>query len=134
MTLIIDTSVVIKWIVPEADSDLALPYLDLAPLAAPDLLQAELAHVLTKKVRRREMTGEQALAAQAISEAALLFLPSMLLSRRALELSLELRHPAYDCFFLALAESTGGTLITADEKMIRSCEGTSHAALLKLLG
>lgn len=133
MTLVIDTSVVVKWIVPEANSDLAQLYLDAGPLTAPDLLRAELVHTLTKKVRRREITSEQAIIGHTLCETALLFLPSMDLSRRALELSLGLRHPAYDCFFLALTESINGTLITADERLALRCASTPFASLIKLL-
>lgn len=133
MTLLVDTSVVIKWIVREEDSDLALLVLDVAPLAAPDLLRAELANVLSTKVRKGQMSAEQALAAQAINEAALSFLPTMNLARRALEMALELHHPAYDCFFLALAEAMDGHLITADKRMIARCDDTPYAALLRPL-
>jgi predicted nucleic acid-binding protein len=37
---------------------------------------------------------------------------------RALALAIELRHPIYDCFYLALAERENAPLVTADEAMI----------------
>ncbi len=120
MILLVDASVVIKWIVREEHSDIADDLVDQAPLA-PDLLRAELANALATKVRRNEITPEHALAAQAASEAALTFLPSMPLAPRALELALELGHPAYDCFYLALAEALECTLVTADSRLLNRC-------------
>lgn len=40
------------------------------------------------------------------------------LARRALDLSIQLGHPAYDCFYMALTEQVGGTLVTADTRLI----------------
>ena len=131
MTLVVDTSVVIKWIVAEDGSESALLLLDGEALTAPDLLRAEMANVLATKVRHKEMSSGQALASQTIVEAAIRFVPAMELSRRALELALELSHPAYDCFFLALAEVLDGTLITADQKMIKRCMRTPHRNRLR---
>ena len=44
--------------------------------------------------------------------------PTAPLSERALELAQRLDHPAYDCFYLALAESESAVLVTDDEKLI----------------
>lgn len=38
---------------------------------------------------------------------------------RALDLSLKLDHPAYDCFYLALAETRASDLVTADGAFLR---------------
>jgi predicted nucleic acid-binding protein len=132
VTLVVDTSVVIKWIVREEDSDLAVDLVGLIP-TAPDLLRAELANVLATKVRTGQMTVEQALAAQAVNEAAINFLPSMDFARRALELALELRHPAYDCFYLALAESIDAVLITADKRLVDRCKNTAFQNRIRSL-
>jgi predicted nucleic acid-binding protein len=40
------------------------------------------------------------------------------LLKPALELSLELRHPIYDCLYLALAQRRGLPLVTADERLV----------------
>ena len=54
-------------------------------------------------------------------EAALTWLQSLIpieeLRVRALALAIELRHPMYDCFYLALAEREHCTLITADRSL-----------------
>ncbi len=40
------------------------------------------------------------------------------LANRALSLAIELQHPIYDCFYLALAQRENALLITADERLL----------------
>ena len=40
------------------------------------------------------------------------------LQEQALALAIDLKHPVYDCFYLALAERENAPLVTADEAMI----------------
>jgi len=40
------------------------------------------------------------------------------LRNRALELAIELDHPIYDCFYLALAERERCPLVTADKRLV----------------
>jgi predicted nucleic acid-binding protein len=64
--------------------------------------------------------------------AAVTWLPSILdelaptgpLAPRAMAISAFLDHPAYDCFYLALAEQRGGTLISADRRLIQRVADT----------
>ncbi len=51
--LVVDASVVVKWVVSEIGTDDAIRGLKVAPLAAPDLLIAECANILWKKVQRK---------------------------------------------------------------------------------
>jgi predicted nucleic acid-binding protein len=41
-----------------------------------------------------------------------------------------LRHPIYDCFYLALAQREGASLVTADNKML----GAAKQARVKVRG
>ena len=67
--VVIDANVAVKWVVTEPGSELADPLLDCA-LVAPDLLFAECANILWKKVRRSELTKEEAaVAAQTLAGA-----------------------------------------------------------------
>ena len=50
---------------------------------------------------------------------------------RALDLSLLLNHPAYDCFYLALAEQLEIRLVTADTRLINKL--AHHPALAALI-
>ena len=115
--LVIDASVAIKWVVGEPGTDEALA-LRRHNLYAPDLLVAECANVLWKKVRRTEHFPDEAHAAAHLLERADLQLePSRRLLRRATELAIALDHPAYDCLYLALADSLACAFITADDRL-----------------
>lgn len=61
--LVLDSSIVIKWFVPEVHSADALRYLD-PDLGrdAPELLLAEVSNILWKKVCRGELSEEQAVS------------------------------------------------------------------------
>jgi predicted nucleic acid-binding protein len=56
-TFVVDASVVIKWFVPEVHSDAARRLLERShQYVAPDLLYAETANAIWKKVRRGELS------------------------------------------------------------------------------
>jgi predicted nucleic acid-binding protein len=119
MIYVIDASVAVKWVVPEALSDRADRLLaGDAELIAPDLLFVEAANALRKKVARGEMTGEEAsLALDCLFESPLDLRPTKDLLRRALALACRFDHPAYDCVYAALAEREGAALVTDDDRM-----------------
>ena len=126
--LVIDASVAIKWVVGEPGTDEALS-LRRHNLYAPDLLVAECANVLWKKVRRTELYPDEAnAAAQLLERADLQLEPSRRLLRRATELAIYLNHPAYDCLYLALAESLACDFVTADARLRERAATTDIAS------
>jgi predicted nucleic acid-binding protein len=113
VTFVVDASVAVKWILPESGSSAAAALRELNDdLSAPSLIAVEVGNELWKAVRRGSVTR---------SEAALISLQSLIpieeLRVRALTLAIELRHPIYDCFYLALAQRENALLVTADEAM-----------------
>jgi len=103
--LVIDASVVIKWVIDEPGTKEALSLLR-HRLYAPDLLVAECANILWKKVQRNELTSEEAaLATRLLQCADIELAPMRALLEPAVRLAITLDHPAYDCTYLALAES-----------------------------
>ncbi len=68
-SLVINASVAIKWVVEEPGTDKALELLAFR-LSAPDLLIAECANILWKKVVRRELSAEEASLAGRLLERA----------------------------------------------------------------
>lgn len=117
---VIDASVVIKWLVEEEGTVEALIVLEKAKLAAPDLLIAECANIFWKKLRREELSVEEALiGARVLEQADIEILPTRHLLSSATSLAVELDHPAYDCIYLALAIERGWQFATADERFQR---------------
>lgn len=119
-SVVIDASVAIKWVVDEADSDAAVTVLESRSLLSPDLLIAECANILWKKVRRRELTADEAIvAARTLQQADIDILPTRHLMDVATRLAIDLNHAAYDCIYLALAMEHGCPLVTADDRLRR---------------
>lgn len=117
-TLVLDASVVLKWVIPEQDSLRALA-LRKRQVLAPDLIAFECANALWKKVRRNEMSSEDARdAARLLQLANMELAPTMPLLEQALDIALALAHPAYDCAYLALAKREECKFITADARLL----------------
>ncbi|HEY2048419.1 MAG TPA: type II toxin-antitoxin system VapC family toxin [Caulobacteraceae bacterium] len=117
--MVIDASVAIKWVVTEEGTEQAVSLLSAGPLSAPDLLVAECANILWKKVARSELTPEEALLAARILERAEIELhPMRSLLEPAARLAIDLDHPAYDCVYLALAIANGWQFVTADMRLL----------------
>jgi predicted nucleic acid-binding protein len=118
-SLVIDASVAIKWVIEEEGTKEALA-LRSRMLAAPDLLTAECANILWKKVRRRELSErEAAFAAGLLARADIELVAMRPYLETAVRIALALDHPAYDCIYLALAEAEGFRFVTADASLVR---------------
>ena len=133
--LVVDTSVAARWVIGSADpvlSNETTVALTLLPhrLIAPDLLTAEFANVMWKKVRAQEIDAAQAREAVAILPDLIDLIPTAQLADRAMDISLALDYPAYDCFFIATAEMLETAMITADRKLVRHCADTPYASLV----
>lgn len=123
ISLVVDASIAVKWVIEEEGTEDALSLRRRAKLIAPDLLAAECSNILWKKVRRGELAKDEALlAAQLLQNADLELLPTRPLLESATRLAIELDHPAYDCVYLALAFAKGCNLVTADERLLRKLE------------
>jgi len=119
-TLVIDASIAVKWVVEEDGTAEALRLRRRAKLIAPELLTAECANILWKKVQRDELSKDEAfLAARLLQAADIEFLPTRSLLEAATRTAIELDHPADDCLYLALAAECDCRFVTADERFLR---------------
>ena len=136
MNLSVDASVAVKWFVSEPLSENArLLLAHRLDLYAPDILLAEFANVISKKIRRRELQASPRYmdALSSFSENITLR-PVGDLIERAMQISLEIEHPVYDCLYLACAEETESKLVTADRKLVNKVSGRSLAIDIDFIG
>lgn len=126
--VVVDTSVVLKWIIHESDSDKALALLTRwsntgVEIHAPALLAYEATNSLYQKVRAGKYTldaAKESLREVVFTELLLDFSQNADLNIRAMELADRFGlQAAYDPHFLALAESKGCKLWTADMRIWR---------------
>jgi predicted nucleic acid-binding protein len=131
--LVVDASVVVKWVIDEEGTEQALA-LRTHRLFAPDLLVAECANVFWKKARRREMTADQAvLAAELLQRADIELVPTRGVWGQAARWAITLDHPAYDCVYLAVAASLACDLVTADTALQRLSRKLAGGPKVRLL-
>jgi predicted nucleic acid-binding protein len=117
--LVVDASVAMKWVAEEKGTPEALALRSRAKLSAPDLLPAECANILWKKVRKRDLTREAALLAARLLEGSDVELSARPLLEAATRIAIELNHPAYGCVYIALAVANSSNFVTADERLLR---------------
>ena len=118
-TLVVDASVVVKWFVPEIHSDAARRLLTLPhEHFAPDLVFAETANTIWKKIRRGELTAEHGRRLVTdIGRMAVETIPCRLLAADAHELANATGRTVYDSLYFALAIRLKTRMLTADERL-----------------
>lgn len=121
MTVVIDASVALKWVLDEADAEAADALLS-EELIAPSLWLVEAANALWRRARSGQITADEAF--ERLAE----LLNAPVAATRieddlgaAAGLAGRLDHPVYDCLYLALAIREDTHLVTADRRF--------HAAL-----
>ena len=116
---VVDASVVVKWFVPEIHTDAARRLLTLPhEYFAPDLLFAEAANTIWKKIRRGELTAEQGQQiVDDIGGIAVETVPCRVLAVDAHELANATSQTVYDSLYLALAIRLKTRMLTADERL-----------------
>ncbi len=126
MNLVIDASVAAKWLLSEPGTEdaerlyIACQEGRITPYA-PEILPAEIASFLWKRFIRGFLEPERAVVLYArFSEIHPILAPILSLTKAALKLALDRRHPVYDCLYVALALEASCPLVTADEGLFRA--------------
>ena len=135
MSLVVDASVAVKWLVAEEESDAAhrLVASD-EDLHAPRLLASEVANAVWRKARLGEVERSRAGALIAM-------VPAMPVRWHmdeevcadAIRLALTHDRPVYDCMYLALAQRIGALLITSDRRFVNAMAQTEHGDIVLTL-
>lgn len=127
---VVDSSVAIKWFVPEVDAAAAvrLPASG-AQLHAPDFIDVELAAIAWKKIRRDGLTRAEAdFITSSLPVLPLQKHPTGPLVSTAFDIADRTNRSVYDCLYLALADQLDGTMVTADEKLVNALANTPWSA------
>jgi predicted nucleic acid-binding protein len=127
---VIDSSVMVKWVLPEPDSDKAVRLRDdlrnsVHELLSPDIFTVEASHALTRAERQGRIAVGQARALLldilTTPPRVVPFQPFLL---RAIDMSSAVRVGVYDCIYVALAEQENCESVTADTTMVRTLQPT----------
>lgn len=116
---VVDASVVVKWLVREEWSDESSRLLDAGlTLVAPELVFAEASNALWAIHRRGDLSRDDLSDATDLLRSAPLLVPVSMrrLAAGAVRLAVDLGHPAYDCYYLALAMQEQYPVVTADAR------------------
>ncbi len=128
MRYVLDSSVGIKCLLRESDSDKAIRVRDdyiagVHELLAPNVYPVEVAHSITKAERRLRITEAEGASHLKTMFGTLPVLHSYLpFLLRAYEISSQSREGVYDCLYVALAERERCALLTADQKLVTNLQ------------
>jgi predicted nucleic acid-binding protein len=127
---VVDASVVVKWFVPEIHTDAARRLLTLPhEYFAPDLVFAEAANTIWKKIRRGELGVEDGPRLVAdIGRVAVESVPCRALAEDAHALANAIGQTVYDALYVALAVRLETRLITADARLAAALSGVPTLA------
>jgi predicted nucleic acid-binding protein len=134
VTVVIDASVALKWVLVEPDSDLAVALLD-QDLIAPAFWLIEAANALWRRGQQGQITADQVTDRIVELRNAPVSSPVVdddLLA--AASLALELGHPIYDCLYLAMAIRENAVVVTADRRFRDAADrSAARAGMVRLL-
>ncbi len=132
MRLVLDTSAAANFVLQTPLATRLITVLDNAQLVlAPSLVHSELANTLWKQVRYGDLSHDQAVMLYQdgiglVDE----FVSDQDLAVHALSLAARHQHPAYDMFFVALAQRFGGILLTVDNRLKSIAKQIDEALVL----
>jgi predicted nucleic acid-binding protein len=137
--LVVDTSVALKFYLPEEGHEQAVGLLEAAEagateLLAPGTILPEGHNAIAQQLRRGWLDEEDATGAWEKLLAAPVYTYAVEdLVERAAEIADETGTIVYDTLFLTLAEDAQTVMVTADGRLLRALKGTRYASLVSSL-
>lgn len=137
--IVVDTSVALKFYLPEEGHEEAVRLLDAeeagaVELLAPGTVLPEGFNAIVWQQKRGLLDDEDAAEAwEKLLHAPIYTYATEDLIERAAEIANETGVIIYDALFLALAEEAGAVMVIADGKLVRALEGTRCASLARPL-
>ena len=130
-----DSSVALKWFVPEVHSERAVSLLAGSfSLTAPDLLYPEAGNILWKKIGRGELRAREARdVLSGLARVPITVVSSRHLLEAAIEIALAHQRTVYDSLYVALAVARDCTFVTADDRLANALSIGPLAAHVKAL-
>jgi predicted nucleic acid-binding protein len=124
VTIVLDASVALKLVTPEAGTAEAQALLDRDDeRIAPDWMLTEVAGALVNKVRFEGLDLADAQASFAALPAFIdRFVAASPVLSRAIDLAAALDHPLYDCVYLVTAIDEDAVVVTADDGFVRAAK------------
>ncbi len=134
--LVVDSSVAIKWFLPEIGSEAARRILESyqkgeTALLAPDLLYAELGNIVWKKCRSQQLEVEE--ASEILDSLRLIEISTSAafeLMPKAFEIASRYQRTVYDSLYLALCEKESAPFVTADERLFNAVRSELRSVTL----
>ena len=127
---VIDTNVLVKRVIPEDYSDVAVSILEqyhkgVISLIAPDYILTECANVIWKHARRHGMSNSDLLSSlRVLQSLGIRLTPQRELLEDALRFAAAADIAVYDALFCALARREDAELITADLPLVNRLAGS----------
>ncbi|MCB0559460.1 MAG: type II toxin-antitoxin system VapC family toxin [Lewinellaceae bacterium] len=124
MKIILDVSAAFAVVTGAPGDRQFLPSLEsAAQVSAPDLFYSEATNAAWKFHHIEGVAPDESLKlAEKVIGLVDIFFPTGPLWRAALELACRLEHPAYDCYYLVLAQQLEATLLTSDKRLVRKAK------------
>jgi len=116
MNIVTDTSVFLAVVLNEPEKEHIKKITAGSNAIAPEILPYEIGNALSAMIKRKQITKEEALTAQKITQS----IPVRLMEidiQKALELAIKFNIYAYDAYFLQCAKSLSQPLITLDKPL-----------------
>ena len=133
---VVDSSVAVKWVYAEPGTREALLILDEGVgLTAPALWQLETANVLPRRSRKGRLSGVEVRRRLGyLATVPVTLEEDAALTAEAIGLSLELRHPVYDCLYLALALRERSQVLTAHAPFLKAAVKGGYGTAVRRIG